>query len=199
MTFSHLNRRMHLYLGLTLVPWFVMYGISSIPFAHNQYFEARDQAKGLPLWTTRLEQSYSIAVPAEGELRAVGAQIVKDFGLQGAFGAYRQGPNQINVYVNTFRHVTQAKYFVAEQKIVVEDRRFRFDHFLTGMHARGGFEQESLLNTAWGAMVDVACLGMLLWVVSGLYMWWCLPGLRNWGWLAFLSGAGSFALFMWKL
>ena len=28
MTFSHLNRRVHLYLGLTLVPWFVMYGLS---------------------------------------------------------------------------------------------------------------------------------------------------------------------------
>jgi len=199
MTFSHFNRRLHLYLGLTLVPWFLMYGVSSIPFAHNRYFEARDQAKGQPLWTQRLEQNYSIAIPAEGELRAVGARIMKDFGLQGAFGAYRQGPNQINVYVNTFRHVTQAKYFVAEQKILVEDRRFRFDHFLTGMHARGGFEQDGLLNTAWGVMVDVACFGMLLWVLSGLYMWWSLPGLRSWGWAAFLGGAGSFALFMWKL
>ena len=199
MTFSHLNRRVHLYLGLTLVPWFLMYGVSSVPFAHNQYFEARDQAKRLPLWKTRLEQPYSIDVPAEGELRAVGARIVHDFGLQGAFGAYRQGPNQINVYVNTFRHVAQAKYFVAEHRIVVEDRRFRGDQFLTGMHARGGFEQESLLNTAWGAMVDVSCLGMLLWVFSGLYMWWCLPGLRNWGSLAFLGGAVSFTLFMWRL
>jgi hypothetical protein len=176
-----------------------MYGVSSIPFAHAQYFEARDNAQGLPLWTTRLEQPYSIAVPPEGELRTLGARIVRDLALQGAFGAYRQGPNQINVYVNTFRHVTQAKYFIAEQKIVVEDRRFRFDQFLTGMHARGGFEQDGLLNTAWGAMVDVACLGMLLWVLTGVFMWWCLPGLRNWGWLALLGGAGSFAFFMWKL
>jgi hypothetical protein len=199
MTFPHFNRRLHLYLGLTLAPWFLMYGVSSIPFAHNQFFEARDRAKGLPLWTPRLERNYSIAIPAEGELRPVAARIVKDFGLKGAFGAYRQGPNQINVYVNTFRHVSQAKYFIAEQRIVVEDRRFRFDHFLTGMHARGGFEQDGVLNTAWGVMVDVACFGMLLWVLSGLYIWWSLPGLRNWGWAAFLGGAGSFALFMWNL
>ena len=38
MTFSHLNRRVHLYLGLALLPWFFMYGISSLPFAHNQFF-----------------------------------------------------------------------------------------------------------------------------------------------------------------
>jgi hypothetical protein len=129
----------------------------------------------------------------------VGARIVKDFGLSGAYGAYRQGPNQITVYVHTFLHATQAKYFVAEKKIVVEDRRFRFDQFLTGMHARGGFEQESLLDKAWGATVDVACFGMLLWILSGVYMWWTLPGLRKWGWVAVLAGTGSFALFMAKL
>jgi hypothetical protein len=47
--------------------------------------------------------------------------------------------------------------------------------------------------------VDLACLGMLLWIVSGLYMWWSLPGLRGWGWLAFLGGIGSYALFMARL
>ena len=35
-----------------------MYGASSIPFAHGQYFEALDKAKGLPLWTTRVDQKY---------------------------------------------------------------------------------------------------------------------------------------------
>jgi len=199
MTFSHFNRRLHLYLGLTLAPWFLMYGVSSIPFAHNQYFEARDKAKGLPLWTTRLEQKYSIEVPAAGELRAVGARIMKDLGLKGAFGAYRQSPNQLIVYVYTFRQATQVKYFIAEQRITVEDRRFRFEHFLTGMHARGGFEQDSLLDKLWGIVVDVVCLGMLSWVLTGLYMWWGLPSLRKWGWVAFLGGLGSYVLFMLKL
>ena len=199
MTFSHFNRRLHLYLGLSLAPWFLMYGASSIPFAHNQFFEARDQAKRIPLWTTRLDQKYSIEVPAQGELREVGARIVKDFNLDGAFGAYRQSPNQINVYVYRFLRSTQAKYYIAEQRITVEDRRFRFDQFLTGMHARGGFEQEGLLDKAWGVIVDIASVGMLFWILTGVYMWWHLPGLRKWGWLAFLSGVGSYALFMAKL
>jgi hypothetical protein len=198
MTFPHLNRRVHLYLGLSLLPWFLMYGASSIPFAHGQYFEVRDKAKGLPLWTTRVDQKYSIEVP-DGDLRAVGARIVKDFGLKGSFGVYRQGAGQLNVYVYRFLHSTQVKYFVAEQRITVEDRRFRFDQFLTGMHAHGGFEQENLLDKAWGVAVDVACLGMLLWVVSGIYMWWSLPWLRGWGWAAFLGGIGTYALFMAKL
>jgi len=199
MTFPHFNRRLHLYLGLTLLPWFLMYGASSVPFAHNQYFEARDKAKGLPLWTMRRDQKYAIEVPAGGELRTTGARIMKDLGLKGSFGAYRQGPDQLNVYVYRFLHSTQVKYYIAQQRITVEDRRFRFDQFLTGMHARGGFEQEGFLEKAWGVAVDLSCVGMLLWILSGVYMWWSLPGLRGWGWLAFLGGIGSYALFMAKL
>ena len=39
MTFAQLNRRTHLYLGLALLPWFFMYGISSLPFAHTPHRE----------------------------------------------------------------------------------------------------------------------------------------------------------------
>jgi hypothetical protein len=199
MTFPQLNRRLHLYFGLALLPWFLMYGASSIPFAHNQFFEERDKAKGIPLWTTRVDQKYAIDVPAAGELRPIGARIMQDFGLTGNFGAYRQGPDQLNVYVFRFLHSTQVRYYIKEQRIVVEDRRFRFDQFLTGMHARGGFEQESFLADAWGVMVDLSCFGMLLWILSGLYMWWSLPQIRSWGWLAFLGGIASYVLFMVKL
>ena len=57
----------------------------------------------------------------DGDLRALGARIVKDFGLKGSFGVYRQGAGQLNVYVYPFLHSTQVKYFVAEQRITVED------------------------------------------------------------------------------
>ena len=199
MTLPHLNRRVHLYLGLLLLPWFLMYGASSIPFAHQDFFEQRDRAKGLPLWTTRLDRPYSIEVPPGDDLRATGARILRDLGLTGSFGVYRQGPDRLDVYIYTFLHSTQVRYFIREQRVTVEDRRFRFDQFLTGMHGRGGFEQEGFLEKAWAVMVDLACLGMLLWVVSGLYMWWSLPSVGGWGWLAFLGGIASYALFMAKL
>jgi hypothetical protein len=198
MTLHHLNRRVHLYLALVLLPWFLMYGVSSIPFSHNQYFEDRDKAKGLPLWTKRFERSYDIAIPDGPELRAVGDQIMKDTGLEGAHGTYRQSANQVNVYVYTFWKSTQVKYFINEKKLVAEDRRFRWEHFLTGMHAKGGFDQGGLHNL-WGVVVDLVCLGMFLWVFTGVVMWWTLPFARIWGWVAILSGSASFAWFLWRL
>jgi hypothetical protein len=199
MTLSHLNRRAHLYFALTFAPWFLMYGVSSYAFNHNDFFEARDKAKGEPLWLKRFEKSYEIAIPAEGSLKAVGKKIMDDNGLAGSFGTYRQSPNQLNVYIYTFWKSTQVKYFINEKKLVAEDRRFRLEHFLTGMHAKGGFEQEGFLNGLWSVIVDLVCIGMAGWVFTGLIMWWQLPSTRRWGWLAVVGGIGSFGIFLARL
>ena len=80
MIYSYLNRRVHLYLGLALLPWFFMYGISSVPFAHSQFFDQRDAAKGLPLWTVRAEHSVDLPVPGNAaDLRALGATLLNAF------------------------------------------------------------------------------------------------------------------------
>lgn len=201
MTYSHLNRRLHLYLGMALMPWFFMYGISSVPFAHNQFFERRDAAKGLALWTLRAERTLDVPVPDDtAGLRALGATLLRDAGVDAtSYGAYRQSSTQVNVYAYSFWKSTQLKYYIDQKKLTVEDRRFRWDHFLTGMHARGGFEQEGFLLRSWSVVVDLVSVAMIVWVASGLYMWWELPGQRRWGWLAILGGAASFLFFTMRL
>jgi hypothetical protein len=67
------------------------------------------------------------------------------------------------------------------------------------MHARGGFEQDGLLQRSWSVVVDVVCLSMIVWIASGVFMWWELPGQRRWGWAAILSGSISFLFFTLRL
>lgn len=201
MTFSHLNRRLHLYSGLALLPWFFVYGISSLPFAHTAFFERRDAAKNLPLWTLRSERSLDVPIPEDPQqLRALGARLLAESGVAAtSLGAYRQTPTQVNVYAYSFWHSTQLKYFADQKRLTVEDRRFRWDQFLTGMHARGGFEQEGLLQHSWSIIIDLVCLAIVVWIASGLYMWWGLPGSRTWGWVAIVSGAAAFLVFTMRL
>ncbi len=191
-TFNHLTRRTHLYAGLFFVPWLILYAISSVPFSHARYFADRDKATGRPLWTVRAEIPFDAPVPEGNELRPLGARIVRETGLTGSFGAYRQGRNQVNVYVYTVWRSAQVKYLVDQKKLVVEDRRFRWDQMLTGLHAKGGFEQEDVFNRSWSVLVDLVCLALLVWVGSGVYMWWKLSALRNWGWVAVIGGAATF-------
>ena len=43
--------------------------------------------------------------------------------------------------------------------------------------------------------VDLLSVGLLVWIASGLWMWWTLPkaNVRRWGWLALGAGVASFA------
>src|SRR5215831_13485307 len=110
MTFSHVNRRLHLYLALALLPWLVMYGASSEPFAHSQFFEQRDQKRGLPLWSLRYERPLDVAPPDPDPdaMRRFGRMLLDDGGIRAtSYGVYRQGPAQINVYAYSFWHSTQ--------------------------------------------------------------------------------------------
>jgi hypothetical protein len=188
-------------LGLFLTPWVLLYALSSIPFSHGDYFEERDKAKGLPLWTKTFDGPYDLGpIPDSPVLKPLGAKVVRDFHMEDSnYGVYRQSPKQLNIYVYTFWKSVQFKYFVDEKRLVAEDRRFRLDHFLTGMHARGGFEDGRLLPMLWAIVIDLVCLAFLIWVASGLYMWWSLPGLRKWGWVAVLGGLASFSLFLARL
>jgi hypothetical protein len=178
MKLLHYSRRLHLYLGLFLLPWFLAYGISSIPFSHPAWGQ---KIYGAPVWTTRLERQYELPVAPDGDLKEIAALLVREAGVEGSYGASRPNPRRINVYVHTFWRATQVSYDLEKKLLRAEDRRFRWDHFLTGLHARGGFRHGGFLNNAWAVVVDVVAAGFLLWVGTGLYMWWRLPRHRGWG------------------
>jgi hypothetical protein len=195
--FIRVIRRLHLYAGLALLPWFLMYGVSAVPFAHPDTFQRRDAAQGRPLWRLRFERPLAEAPPqAPGELREFGRRLLAEAGVEAPnFGVYSPNPDTIQVHAFSFLRTTRIVYAVKQRKIAVEDRRFRFDQFLTGMHARGGFEQDGFLSDAWGGMVDLVSLAMVLWVMTGYFMWWGLARHRRWAGIALLAGAAAFALF----
>lgn len=196
MTFGHFNRRTHLYLALLLLPWFFMYGLSSLPFNHAAFFE---EHVGRSEWVTRLERPYTLDVGAEDDLQQLGARILSDVGVRGEFIASRPNPDRVSVYLPDFIAPTRVTYFPAEQRVVVADRRFNWTSFLMGLHARSGFHLPSVLSDAWAVVVDLVSLAMLIWIASGLYMWWSLRHTRGWGLLALGAGTLTFAGFLWGL
>jgi len=146
-----------------------------------------------------VDRAYELEVPPEANLREVGGRILADVGLSGAFGASRPNERQINVYRMDFLQPARVTYFLDQKRVLAEEREFHWPQFLTGLHARGGFEQDSMLNDAWGVTVDVICVAMVLWIATGIYMWWQLPACRGWGWLALGGGVGSFVMFLLAL
>jgi hypothetical protein len=175
-----------------------MYGVSSLPINHPDWFRQTDGG-GEPQWSVMFEREYDLEVPEGADLRSVGTQILKDAGMEGSFNVGRPGPGRIAVHRLDFLTPRRLTYFVDEGRLVAEARRFQWGQFLVGMHVRGGFRQDSILADAWAVIVDLVCVAMLIWIASGIYMWWLIRKTRLWGAVALGGGLLSFLFFLWAL
>jgi hypothetical protein len=200
MTFDKINRRTHLHMGLFLMPWLVMYGVSSFIIIHQSWFGANQSLPFAPLF----EKAYGRPVKSqeldgEPNLRTTAQQILRDCNLEGAFWVNKPNPDTVQIDRFSFWGSTRLTYSIKEQKLKAERQLMKLSQAVTRMHFRGGYNQATFWNQFWGALVDLACVGIILWVVSGLIMWWRLPRLRTWGGIALGAGVLSFVLLVWRL
>ncbi len=204
-TFDRINRRAHLYLGLVLIPWVVMFGVSSFVISHHATWFKSDQQ---PAWEPVFERSYQHPVPDDANdldethrqrLRVVAAEILRENDLEGAFYAERPSAGEVRINRNTFLDQTRLTYSIKEQKLRAERQRRTWDQVVMAMHTRDGHEQPLFLNKLWAIIVDITCLTILLWIVSGIIMWWRLAKVRIWGAIALGGGIASFLLLVWRL
>ena len=198
-TFDKINRRAHLYLGLFLMPWLLMYGVSSFIVIHHAWFP-NDQ----PGREVLFEKAYSRPVNLQGannspELRAAAQEILKECNLEGAFWADKPKPETLHIDRFSFRDSISLTYSATDQKLKAERQRMRWTQVPQRMHFRGGYGQPGFGNKFWGLLVDAACAGIIIWVVSGLIMWWRLPRLRTWGTIAVAAGILFFTLLVGTL
>lgn len=191
-----ITRRVHLYLGLFLLPWFLMFGASSLWLNHPAWRPAE-----AALWHTVAERDYTIDVPAAGDLRPAAAKIITDLGYdtRAGFGVFRNNQRRLTVNIPNFIHPIRISYFADRQHVQVEERAFAWVATLTSMHTHDGYYLRAPGQTMWGATVDLFCVALVFWIASGLYMWWALPGSRGWGWVTLTASVASFGWLMARL
>ena len=194
-TFDQINRRTHLYLGMFVMPWLVMYGVSSFMISHQDWFRS-DQP---PVWKPVFEREYQRQITEQVDLRMVALEILKDCQLEGAFWVQRPKPEEIHINRFRFRDEIRLIYSIKDQRLRAERQQFRWDRVVLRMHFRGGFQQPTFFDALWAILVDVACAAILIWILSGLVMWWRLARLRLWGALALGGGMVSFLVLIWLL
>ena len=176
-----LFRRTHLYLGLLLIPWMLVYACSTFAFNHGEHFRAYRAAdpQWLPLW----EKDYAFEAPPD----AAAQRILDDHHLSGAFAARRQG-QRLNINVQNFWHPRRLAYDFTTKKLRAEEKRSTSLDVLIRLHERTGYGQGGPLNNLWAFFVDLFSVATLAWIATGLYLWWKLSATRTWGWLALGGG-----------
>ena len=193
--FSRLVRRTHMYLGLTLFPWMLMYALSTLVMNHRAMFVANYGSGPVPFVTER-EMTYDGVLPEGSDLRTISAQILDSVGLEGSHGVSRRPDGTILITRNDLIWPRRLTFNPVTRKLVVEKMTFRANAFLERFHRRRGYATGYGLDTVWAIAVDLAIVGMVFWALSGLWMWWEMKSTRGLGTAALVGGAGLFVLFV---
>ncbi|MBL9142523.1 MAG: PepSY-associated TM helix domain-containing protein [Verrucomicrobiaceae bacterium] len=187
-------RRTHSYLGMLLIPWFFVYGLSTFTFNHADTFDSfyPDDPQFVPDW----EKSYTLAEPLRDDnLRAVASRIITDQSWRGAFSVQKQG-RKLVMYVQNFMRPMRLTYDLDQHKLTAEKKKFAWIEVLRRMHFRAGYNGTGAWANVWPMVVDVFCVSMLMWILTGLYLWWKIRVSRTWGWITIGAGFATIALLL---
>jgi hypothetical protein len=192
---SRLVRRIHMFTGLFLAPWMVMYALSTLVMTHRDYVNSFYSSKN-PTLVTERELDYTRSFPTNVTREQIAPQILQDLGLDGTHSV-SGGRNGRPLVINrqnalSTRRVT---FDAANQKITIQREEFRTATFLDRMHRRRGYNQPYALEDTWSFTVDVAVVTMAFWSLSGIWLAWELKTTRVWGALSFVVGLGLFVVF----
>jgi hypothetical protein len=192
MTFDKINRRTHLYSGLLLIPWFLLYAISGLVFNHPSRFASSQNAE--PKWSTRYERPYRLpAITGENE-DSLAQKLLKDQGLTGRYWTNFDDQDNFVVYRARFLKTVRFTYDARRSRIRMEEQPLGVARFLTSAHVRSGFDYPYFLELLWAGIVDIVAVAILIWIASGVYLWWKLKRFRLWGWTAIATGFATFIL-----
>lgn len=189
-------RRVHLYLALFLTPWMLIYALSGLVLNHSELVRSFYGGKFSDFEKID-EHPYTAAFSADASARLIGAQVLADLGLAGTFQV--QGtPTQPKLVITRNAAFTAHRitYFRTENRLLIEKQSLSTPVIFNRLHFRHGYEQPFVSAKIWGFVVDLAVVGLLFWVVSGIWMWWEIKPARTTGALVALFGCGLFGLLL---
>jgi hypothetical protein len=84
----------------------------------------------------------------------------------------------------------------AKHTVTFEKQDFRTPNFLTRLHARVGYESSAGALKLWAIAVDLSVVATIVWIISGMWMWWELKVTHRLGAVFLGSGVVLFAAFV---
>jgi hypothetical protein len=190
-------RRVHLYLGMLLIPWVLIYALSTFTFNHRDWF--RGQFNQPDSWALLWKKEFKADVPRQQpKLKQWPRRVRDENGIKGGFNV-RQNPQSVLINFIQFRNPIRVTYRKNSGQLLAEQKRTTLAEMMARMHVRHGYGRGGVLYNSWAFVVDLVCFAIIAWIATGLYMWWKLPATRKAGWVAILSGLATFLLLVFTI
>lgn len=193
-------RLFHLYTGIFLVPWMVVYGLSALLLNHGP---ALNKLLGMkpPAFKQVAEAEYHPAADTALEPKALAQALREQLNLEGAF---RIQPKAPPLEMRILRVSGSGNYQVLWRRDTGKLRVMKQGppsalRFINFLHFRAGYGFDTPAYLVWAVIVDGVGVSILFWVLSGIYLWARQPRVRLWGGVTLLGGLGLFTVLAWVM
>ena len=175
-------RRIHLYTGVGLLAFVVMYFVTGYALIHHEWFP-----ESTPVKSTRTEPLTAAVGASPEEYSAI---LQKQFGLAGKRQRSKDGEWKFQYLRPGVTH--EAVVPAGGGTVNITTTQFSGRQTLVHFHRLHGYGGGWLYDL-WMVIYDLASASMILFAASGIYLWYKLTKRRLLGWVL-LAVSFSFAI-----
>jgi hypothetical protein len=182
----------HLYTGLFLVPWMMVYALSGFFLNHESWF-----AGSKPVWVDMTDTKFvpDATFPPVSEDQAWA--ILTYLKLDGAHKISQDDAKQMVIYRQCATGYYQVTWFRQESRLMVRQQQPSSAYsVINALHFQHGYSKPYSAYLPWGIwamIVDVVTVSTVFWVISGVYIWARRPRKRLLGGGCLVAGCLLFA------
>ncbi|MDA0748673.1 MAG: PepSY-associated TM helix domain-containing protein [bacterium] len=192
--FYRLVRTIHLYAALFLAAFVVMYAITGFIMYRSNWFpnNRKDTERQVVFQWKPLPDGEDKVVL--NHLESMQAQVRKDVGLEGRYEFSRKEKDGQFALVYLRPGSEERVFFMpGADSVRVTLREYGFAQMMNRMHQFHGYKG-GVLFWWWGFLLDVVSVAMIMFAVSGVYLWYTLKAQqRGLGWVL-LGGSTLYAI-----
>lgn len=174
--FTKVIKRIHMYLTLFLIPWILVFAISTMLMNHRSLFNDLGGK-----FFIEKEEDLPFQLKATQTPHEKSEEILDYLSLGGPFRVNSRSPEKIIISVLNPVTPRRITYTNVDNKLLVEKREFKITGLFERLHMVRGYQLGSLSGLIWGLAVDFFLLSMIFWVLSGLWIWWKIKTARYLG------------------
>lgn len=193
------NRKLHYYLGLYLLFFVWLFAFSGLLLNHSNW-------KFAEFWGNRKQTTYErpIIAPSPGSDLAQANELMRQLDIRGEveWTATRNNTLHLNFRVTRPGHILEIKTDFEQRRATIQGIDLnawgvmRLLHTFTGVRMNDARnERDWILTSVWAFAMDAVAAGVILMVLSSLYMWYELPQKRRVGAIILSLGFLSAGLF----